>query len=61
MEAPEAGVHQITIAPQALCTNPGRIYDEDGNLIGNGPGTVNVRVGPDNFKGYTWRVDVTCN
>ncbi len=61
VEAPEPGVHQITISSQPLCQNIGNIYDENGNLIGSGPGTINVRVGPNNGKGYTYRVDVECN
>ena len=61
VEAPEAGVHQITIFSQALCTSIGNVYDENDNLIGNGPGTYNIRVSPNNNKGYTYRVDVECN
>jgi hypothetical protein len=62
VEAAEQGVHKITILSQTLCQNPGNIYDENGNLIGKGPGPINVRVSPSlNNKSYTYRLDVDCN
>jgi hypothetical protein len=59
VEAPEAGVHQITIQSQPLCTSIGEVY-VNGNFVGLGPQTVNVKVSP-SPKGVTYRVDVNCN
>jgi len=59
VEAPEAGVHQITIEPQSLCPSVGEVY-VNGQFVGLGPQTVNVKVSP-RAKGYTYVVDVYCN
>jgi hypothetical protein len=59
VEAPEAGVHQITIQSQPLCTSIGEVY-VNGNFVGLGPQTVNVKVSP-SPKDVTYRVDVNCN
>lgn len=59
VETPEPGVHQITVESQSLCPSINSVY-VDGEFVGFGPQTVDVKVSP-NGKGYTYRVDVTCN
>jgi hypothetical protein len=57
VEAPEPGVHLITIQDQTLCTI-NQVYVE-GQFVGTGAQTVKVKVSP-NGKGKTYWVDVTC-